>query len=231
MESRKLLPRLTDIPSDVADLCRQIERWRQNRRHREPMPARLWAMAANLAREHTVARIARFARLDYYALRDRLDAPVIKPAVKRENSRRSLNFPCRHLPQAQSALLKSNIHDAGACASMSKELLLRIWPPSAAVFGVWSHDSGIGADAHSGGGGAGRFPMRDRRSGTDLQRAPERRSFFGCALRLPESSRDLHKGGHVRCAGILAGTKAIVFGAFSLLASEHDRELAASGSA
>jgi hypothetical protein len=93
MESKKLLPRLTDIPSDVAYLCRQIERWRQSRRHREPMPARLWAMAASLAREHTVARIARFARLDYYALRDHLDALVIEPAMKREKEPAFIELP------------------------------------------------------------------------------------------------------------------------------------------
>jgi hypothetical protein len=84
MESKKLLTRLPDIPYDVADLCRQIERWRQMRRHREPMPARLWSKAASLAREHTVARIARLARLDYYALRDRLDALEVSSRKKQE---------------------------------------------------------------------------------------------------------------------------------------------------
>lgn len=84
MESKKLLPPLSDVPSDVEDLCRQIERWRQTRRHRGPMPARLWRKAASLAREHTVARIARLARLDYYALRDRLDALEATSPEKQE---------------------------------------------------------------------------------------------------------------------------------------------------
>ena len=65
MESKKSLCPLSGIPSDVADLCRQIERWRQTRRNRGSMPARLWAMAVRLAREHTVTRIARLARVDY----------------------------------------------------------------------------------------------------------------------------------------------------------------------
>ena len=44
------------------------------------MPEPLWALAASLAREHTVARIARLARLDYYALKERLDSSVESPA-------------------------------------------------------------------------------------------------------------------------------------------------------
>ena len=93
MESKKSLSPLSDIPSDVAELCRQIERWRQTRRHREPMPARLWAMAARLAGEHTVARIARLARVDYYALRDRLDSVAVEPTVKQENRPSFVELP------------------------------------------------------------------------------------------------------------------------------------------
>lgn len=73
MESRKSLTP-PDVPFDIAGLCRQVERWRRTRRHREPMPEPLWALAASLARRHGVARIARFVRLDYYALKERLDS-------------------------------------------------------------------------------------------------------------------------------------------------------------
>lgn len=93
MEPKKLLPRFTEIPSDVADLCRQIERWRQTRRHRQPMPARLWTMAAGMAREHTVARIARLARLDYYGLRDHLDALAVEPAAKQSKRPAFVELP------------------------------------------------------------------------------------------------------------------------------------------
>jgi hypothetical protein len=93
MESKKSLSPLSVIPSDVAELCRQIERWRQTRRHREHMPARLWTMAASLAREHTVARIARLARLDYYALRDRLDALAVEATVKQEKRPSFIELP------------------------------------------------------------------------------------------------------------------------------------------
>jgi hypothetical protein len=71
MESKKLLAPLI-VPAEVQELCRRIEQWRQTRRHREPMPELLWGLAARLARQYSVARIARFARLDYYSLKERL---------------------------------------------------------------------------------------------------------------------------------------------------------------
>lgn len=86
MESKKL-PAPLIVPADVQEFCRQIELWRQNRKHREPMPELLWGLAARLARQYSVARIARFARLDYYSLKERFDAlgrggvqPEKKPA-------------------------------------------------------------------------------------------------------------------------------------------------------
>jgi hypothetical protein len=73
MESRKP-PAILDVPPEVEDLQRQIEQWRQNRRHREPMPEPLWRLAARLARQYSVARISRYGRLDYYALKQRLES-------------------------------------------------------------------------------------------------------------------------------------------------------------
>jgi hypothetical protein len=99
MESKKSLSPLSDIPSDVAELCRQIERWRQTRRHREYMPARLWTMAAGLAREYTVARIARLARVDYYALRDRLDALTVEHTPKQETRPSFVELPAVMRPE------------------------------------------------------------------------------------------------------------------------------------
>ena len=76
MESREKSLARSEITADIAGLCKRITRWRQTRRHRERMPERLWVLAANLARQHTVARIARLGRLDYYALKERVEGPV-----------------------------------------------------------------------------------------------------------------------------------------------------------
>jgi hypothetical protein len=72
MKSKRRFLARSEITPDIADLCEQVVRWRQTRQHRERMPEPLWTLAASLARQHTVARIARIARLDYYALKERL---------------------------------------------------------------------------------------------------------------------------------------------------------------
>jgi hypothetical protein len=60
-----------NIPAAFRVVHRQIRQWRKTRRHGEPMPESLWAMAANLAGKHGVVRVARHLRLDYYSLKDR----------------------------------------------------------------------------------------------------------------------------------------------------------------
>lgn len=71
MESKNL-PVPTEIPPEIQELSRQIEQWRGTRPRSRAMPAQLWTMAANLARQYGVARIARFLRLDYYSLKERI---------------------------------------------------------------------------------------------------------------------------------------------------------------
>ena len=61
------------IPRDVAQLRRQIERWRQTRRKRSPMPEELWQEATRLAREHGVSAIARLLSIGYASLKERTE--------------------------------------------------------------------------------------------------------------------------------------------------------------
>ena len=75
MES-KMLAAPVVIPAEIQELSRQIEKWRSTRRHRMPMPEPLWTIAANLARQYGVARVARVLRLDYYSLKERLQPPL-----------------------------------------------------------------------------------------------------------------------------------------------------------
>ncbi len=63
MESKNLrVP--TEIPAEIQELSRQIEQWRSIRPRSRAMPDPLWTLAANLARQYGVARVARFLRLD-----------------------------------------------------------------------------------------------------------------------------------------------------------------------
>ena len=55
-------------------LRRRIERWRQTRVKRSPMPPELWIAATELARELGVYRVAREAGVGYESLKDRVGA-------------------------------------------------------------------------------------------------------------------------------------------------------------
>ena len=73
MESKKASAPVV-IPTEIQELSRQIEQWRSNRPYRMPMPEPLWTLAANLARQYGVAPVCRFLRLDYYFLKERVQA-------------------------------------------------------------------------------------------------------------------------------------------------------------
>jgi len=72
MESNNL-PAPIDLPTELRELSCQIEQWRGTRPHRAAMPEPLWVVAARLARQHGLARVARLLRLDYYSLKDRVE--------------------------------------------------------------------------------------------------------------------------------------------------------------
>ena len=61
---------------------RQFDRWRKSRPHGERIPAHLWKLAAEAAREEGISRTVQELHLDYYALKRRL-----APSVAREPER------------------------------------------------------------------------------------------------------------------------------------------------
>ena len=72
MESKKL-PAPIVVPAELKDLSSQIEQWRRTRPRMAAMPDALWALAAEAARQQGLARVARFLRLDYYSLKERIE--------------------------------------------------------------------------------------------------------------------------------------------------------------
>ena len=74
MESEKVTAPVV-IPTEIQELSWQIEQWRSTRLHGMRMPEPLWTLAANLARQYGLARVARFLRLDYYSLKERIQPP------------------------------------------------------------------------------------------------------------------------------------------------------------
>ena len=58
-----------EIPVGMRRVCRRFERWRKGQKARLPIPEKLWALAAQVAREHGVFRTAKVLRLEYGKLK------------------------------------------------------------------------------------------------------------------------------------------------------------------
>ena len=65
--------RRRDLPARLEDLRRRFEDWRRTRKVRTRIPDRLWASAVKLAGRHGIHRTARALRVDYYALKRRVE--------------------------------------------------------------------------------------------------------------------------------------------------------------
>ena len=77
-----------NIPHDMQKVYRRFERWRSAHTGRLPIPARLWAAAVELAREH-VSPTAQALRLEYGKLKRLLESasPLPKRLVKRRRQK------------------------------------------------------------------------------------------------------------------------------------------------
>jgi hypothetical protein len=69
------------VPAGMQRVYRRFERWRRSHRGRLPIPAALWAAAADLAREHGVFRTAKALHLEHSKLKGMVKST--KPAVRR----------------------------------------------------------------------------------------------------------------------------------------------------
>lgn len=68
-----------EVPAGMRRVCRRFERWRKGRKARLPIPERLWASAAQVAREHGVFRTAKVLRLEYSKLKRMVEASPPSP--------------------------------------------------------------------------------------------------------------------------------------------------------
>lgn len=69
-----------EIPVGMRRVCRRFERWRNGHTARLPIPEKLWASAAQIAREHGVFRTAKILRLEYNKLKRMAEG--ITPAAR-----------------------------------------------------------------------------------------------------------------------------------------------------
>lgn len=73
---------LTHCPISLSEAEREFTRWRRSSRRGRTIPAALWSLAVTLVGEHGVSKTSRALRLDYYALKKRVEAadtPVDEP--------------------------------------------------------------------------------------------------------------------------------------------------------
>ena len=68
-------------PTTLSRVCREFEHWRRTRPRRSAIPAALWALAVAHARAVGVHATARRLRLDYYALKQRVNAAAVGAPV------------------------------------------------------------------------------------------------------------------------------------------------------
>jgi hypothetical protein len=78
-----------DIPVELEKVHRQFQGWRQRRRGREPIPARLWAAAARVAREYGVNATSKALSLDFNKLKAHVNR---KQAGKKRNAEAAPRF-------------------------------------------------------------------------------------------------------------------------------------------
>ena len=62
-----------DLPARLEGVRRRFERWRQSHRVRSRIPDSLWAAAVKAAGTYGVCRTARALRVNYYALKKRVE--------------------------------------------------------------------------------------------------------------------------------------------------------------
>lgn len=101
----------------IEALCKQIERWRQTRAKRSPMPESLWRAAAELAREHGVYAAAQALQLSYASLRTRAEA-----AAEPRQRRRGDQPPRATFVELPPAVLSTAAGAAGP--------IVEVWGPS-----------------------------------------------------------------------------------------------------
>ncbi len=65
--------RTRDLPARLKDLRRRFELWRRTRKVRARIPEPLWASAVKLAGRYGIHRTAKALRVDYYALKKRVE--------------------------------------------------------------------------------------------------------------------------------------------------------------
>ena len=91
------------LAGPLVDARRRFERWRRSRKVGTRIPEPLWDAAVTAAKKCGVAQTAHALSVDYYTLKNRVEA-VPRPRVKEEGKRRVQAKPHRRVATAGSAV-------------------------------------------------------------------------------------------------------------------------------
>ena len=83
------------IPARLEAGRRRFERWRRTRTGRSRIPERLWTSAVRLAGAYGLCRTARTLRLDYNALKRRVESADVNDSSAGPGSKRKTRTPSR----------------------------------------------------------------------------------------------------------------------------------------
>ena len=72
------------LPARLKDLRRRFELWRRTRKVRSRIPEPLWAAAVKLAGRNGIHRTAKALRVDYYALKKRVEQNAVSAGAQQD---------------------------------------------------------------------------------------------------------------------------------------------------
>jgi hypothetical protein len=75
-----------ESPARLVSLRRRFEEWRRTRKVRSRIPEPLWAAAVKVAKKHGLHRTAKALRVNYYALKERVEGGVDAGNASREDA-------------------------------------------------------------------------------------------------------------------------------------------------
>ncbi len=76
--------RTCDLPARLENLRQRFERWRRTRKVRSRIPEPLWAAAVKSAAKYGIHRTAKALRVDYYALKKRVEQKAAIAGTQQE---------------------------------------------------------------------------------------------------------------------------------------------------
>jgi hypothetical protein len=82
-----------ELPADLSRAQKRFQQWRRTRKPKSRIPEPLWELAVKAVAAHGLHRTARALKLDYYSLKERVEAVPGPRAETRANGSAFLELP------------------------------------------------------------------------------------------------------------------------------------------